>query len=113
MIQDQEGTNLGHSDASLPGPVDSAIQCENSITEFEGHDIIGQLLKEGINVNPKDSGTTLDYKRFKIAIPAPSDSKKLTIVKDRMSSLGFRQANSGAYGTLFFLRPLKKEVQHT
>lgn len=95
----------------LTDSTNSGIPSENTITERKGREVTDSLLKDGIRVNPKDSGPSIDRRFFKIAIPTPRGPEKLALLKVRMSSLGFTQANSGAHGTLFFVRPLSSEVQ--
>ena len=86
----------------------SKSEPSNKITEDEGRGIIGQLLKEGIHVNPNDSGVSLVGKNFKIAIPTPHDSERKAKIESRMRELGFEQVNRGDYGPLFFRRPLRR-----
>lgn len=107
-LQDPHPENLTKSHRN---PEKSDFQSEFCpITEAEGVALVGEILKEGTNVNPKDTGVSLDRKSFKIAIPTPRDPVKLTGLKEKMAALGFKPVNSGAYGTLFFVRPLKEGV---
>jgi phage/plasmid-associated DNA primase len=104
-----QSTPPENSSKTHRNPEKSNFQSEFSpITGDEGDALVGELLKEGINVNPKDTGVSLDRKSYKIAIPTPRDPVKLTGLKEKMAALGFKPMNTGAYGTLFFVRPFKE-----
>ena len=109
LFGDPQGTPQGNPSKTHRNPEKSDFQSEFSpITGDEGDALVGDLLKEGINVNPTDTGVSLDGKSYKIAIPTPRDPVRLSGLKEKMAALGFKPLNSGSYGTLFFVRPLKE-----
>lgn len=90
-------------------PVNSDVQSENSITEDQGKEIIQSLLKDGFNVIHNDSVVSIDGGNFKIAVTKPQDDARLAMLVSRMEDHGFSPVNpSGAFGILFFTKPLKK-----
>ena len=87
-------------------PTNSAVQSENTITEDQGKEIIRALQEDGYNVNPNESGMTIDNRNFKIAVIKPQDSARTDQLKERMTALGFDMVNTGAFGSLFFSKAI-------
>ena len=100
------GTSTQNGSKFQPDPSNSAVQNENFITEDQGKEIIQSLLESGFNVIPNESGPSIDFRHFKIAITKPQDSARTDQLRERMSSLGFDLVNTGAFGSLFFSKAI-------
>lgn len=80
-------------------------------TEDDAMKLIQELFDEGYNVNLQESGTSDSGTRHKMAIAKPNTDDKLKALKEKMSLKGYKLVNTGAYGTLFFQKPLREGQQ--
>ena len=119
------GTDINfskNSNVSEIEPTKSDVQNEIDITDIKNQDsgknekiifdpdpILSDLLKDGYHINPNETGFSFGNKAYKLAITKPTDTSKLEALQTKMKALGFEQVNQGAYGPLFFTRPVKKE----
>lgn len=103
------GEDKPHENDQEPVKPDAVM--ENYITEEEGRKIIDSLLESGIHLKANDSGKSSDGRKFSIAIPKSYYDKHQEDVSKKMESFGFiRSGNSGAFGNIFYERPMKEVV---
>ena len=81
----------------------------NSITEAQAKEFIETLLNKEFYIIPRDSGLTFDKKEFKIAVVQPHSPQKREELFEIMSSKGFKKANTGTLGPLFFKMQLRSD----
>ena len=80
-----------------------------SITEAQGKEFIETLLNKEFYIIPRDSGITIDKREFKIAVVQPHNPQKREELFEIMSSNGFKKANTGTLGPLFFKTQLRSD----
>ena len=94
---------------TLTSPSKSDVQNENCITEKQGKEFIETLLNKEFYIIPRDSGITFDKREFKIAVVQPHNPQKREELFEIMSSNGFKKANTGTLGPLFFKTQLRSD----
>ena len=80
-----------------------------SITEAQAKEFIETLLNKEFYIIPRDSGLTFDKKEFKIAVVQPHSPQKREELFEIMSSKGFKKANTGTLGPLFFKMQVRSD----
>ena len=99
-------TDLRKSDVQNDSNADS----DSGITLHDAEALREELLKSEYYLTP-ECGVSSDGKRYKLGITRPSDPKKLEELEVILKEHGFVASNQGAFGTLFFARPLRRDSQ--
>ena len=100
-------------------PVKSTVQIEkpksadpedSGISEQEGNDLI-ETLRMNDYLTDVDSGLSIDRKLFKIGFTKgpQTTGDKLEDIKLIMAKWKFREASTGQYGPLWFVRPIRRD----
>lgn len=109
----------GSSSKSQPEPSNSEVQSEKpksadsedpGISEQEGNDLI-ETLRMNDYLTDVDSGLSIDRKLFKIGFTKgpQTTGDKLEDIKLIMAKWKFREASTGQYGPLWFVRPIRRD----
>jgi putative DNA primase/helicase len=94
---------------TLASPSKSDVPNANTITEAQGKEFIETLLNKEFYVIPQESGLTFDKREFKIAVVQPHDPQKREELIEIMLSRGFKKANTGTLGPLFFKMQVRSD----